>query len=51
VAGIFLCRVDRVTGFCCAEDIGLERLAARFFPEAEGSAPARGGHIMHATTN
>jgi methyltransferase (TIGR00027 family) len=35
-------------GFGHVDDIGPERLAARFFPEAERSAPARGGHIMHA---
>jgi methyltransferase (TIGR00027 family) len=35
-------------GFGHVDDIGPERLAARFFPEAERSATARGGHIMHA---
>ena len=25
-------------------------IAARFFPEAERTAPGRGGHIMHAST-
>jgi methyltransferase (TIGR00027 family) len=35
-------------GFGHVDDSGPERLAARFFPEAERSAPARGGHIMHA---
>jgi len=35
-------------GFGHVDDIGPERLAARFFPEAERSAPTRGGHIMHA---
>ena len=35
-------------GFGHVDDIGPERLAARFYPEAERSAPARGGHIMHA---
>ena len=35
-------------GFGHVDDIGSERLAVRFYPEAERSAPARGGHIMHA---
>jgi methyltransferase (TIGR00027 family) len=39
-----------MTGFRAVEDIGPELIAARFFPEAERSAPARGGHIMHAST-
>jgi methyltransferase (TIGR00027 family) len=35
-------------GFGYVDDVGPERLAARFFPEAERSAPARGGHVIHA---
>jgi hypothetical protein len=35
-------------GFGYVDDAGPERLAARFFPEAERSAPARGGHVIHA---
>ncbi|MGB9114440.1 class I SAM-dependent methyltransferase [Bradyrhizobium sp.] len=38
----------RAIGFGHVDDTGPERLAARFFPEAERSAPTRGGHIMHA---
>jgi hypothetical protein len=40
----------RASGFRNVDDIGPERIAARFFPQAERSAPARGGHIMHAST-
>jgi methyltransferase (TIGR00027 family) len=35
-------------GFGHVDDVGPERLAARFFPESERSAPTRGGHVMHA---
>jgi methyltransferase (TIGR00027 family) len=35
-------------GFGHVDDVGPERLAARFFPEGERSAPTRGGHVMHA---
>lgn len=45
-----LCAQLRAMGFGAVDDIGPARLAARFFPEAERSAPARGGHIMHAAT-
>jgi methyltransferase (TIGR00027 family) len=45
-----LCTELRAIGFRHVDDIDPSRLAARFFPEAERSAPARGGHIMHATT-
>ncbi len=40
----------RGIGFRHVDDIEPTRLAARFFPEAERSAPGRGGHIMHAAT-
>jgi methyltransferase (TIGR00027 family) len=43
-----LCAELSAIGFGHVDDIGPERLAARFFPEVERSAPARGGHIMHA---
>lgn len=45
-----LCAKLSMTGFRTVEDIGPELIAARFFPEAERSAPAWGGHIMHAST-
>jgi methyltransferase (TIGR00027 family) len=45
-----LCADLRGIGFGAVDDIDPARLAARFFPEAERSAPARGGHIMHAAT-
>lgn len=45
-----LCAKLSLTGFRTVEDIGPELIAARFFPEAERSAPAIGGHIMHAST-
>jgi methyltransferase (TIGR00027 family) len=38
----------RAIGFGHVDDVGPERLAARFFPEGERSAPTRGGHVMHA---
>jgi hypothetical protein len=44
-----LCAKMRASGFRNVDDIGPERIAARFFPQAERSAPARGGHIMHAS--
>ena len=37
-------------GFRHVDDIGPAAIAARFFPESEQSAPARGGHVMHAST-
>jgi methyltransferase (TIGR00027 family) len=37
-------------GFCHVDDIGPDRISARFFPEYERAAPARGGHVMHAST-
>ena len=43
-----LCVKLSAIGFGLIDDIGPERLAACFFPEAERAAPARGGHIMHA---
>lgn len=45
-----LCAELRAIGFRHVDDIEPTRLAARFFPEAERSAPARGGHILHAAT-
>jgi methyltransferase (TIGR00027 family) len=45
-----LCAELRGIGFGAVDDIDPTRLAARFFPEAERSAPARGGHILHAAT-
>ena len=45
-----LCIQLRSIGFRDIDDIDPTRLAARFFPEAERSAPARGGHIIHAAT-
>ena len=45
-----LCAKMSATGFRHVDDIGPDRIAARFFPESERAAPARGGHIMHAST-
>lgn len=45
-----LCAKLREIGFRHVDDVGPAQLASRFFPEAERSAPARGGHIMHAAT-
>jgi methyltransferase (TIGR00027 family) len=45
-----LCAELGAIGFRHIDDIDPLRLAARFFPEAERSASARGGHIMHAAT-
>lgn len=45
-----LCADLRGIGFGAVDDIDPARLTARFFPEAERSAPARGGHILHAST-
>ena len=45
-----LCADLRGIGFGAIDDIDPTRLAARFFPEAERAAPARGGHILHAAT-
>jgi methyltransferase (TIGR00027 family) len=45
-----LCAEMSAAGFRHIDDIGPAELAARFFPEAERSAPTRGGHVMHATT-
>jgi methyltransferase (TIGR00027 family) len=47
---VSLCAKMRATGFRHVDDIGPEKIAARFFPESERSAPTRGGHIMHAST-
>jgi methyltransferase (TIGR00027 family) len=43
-----LCTKMSAIGFRKVDDIGPAELAARFFPETERSAPARGGHVMHA---
>ncbi len=45
-----LCAELRGIGFRHVDDIEPTRLAVLFFPEAERSAPGRGGHIMHAAT-
>lgn len=45
-----LCAALAEIGFRHIDDTGPARLAARFFPQSEQAAPARGGHIMHATT-
>jgi methyltransferase (TIGR00027 family) len=45
-----LCAKMSAAGFLHVDDIGPAELAARFFPEAERSAPTRGGHVMHAAT-
>ena len=45
-----LCARMRATGFRHVDDIGPDGIAARFFPESERTAPARGGHVMHAST-
>lgn len=45
-----LCARMSAAGFRHVEDIGPVEIAARFFPEAEQTAPTRGGHVMHAST-
>ena len=45
-----LCTKMSTTGFRHVDDIGPERVAARFYPESERAGPTRGGHIMHAST-
>jgi methyltransferase (TIGR00027 family) len=45
-----LCAKMSATGFRHVDDIGPEKIAARFFPESERAAPTRGGHVMHAST-
>lgn len=45
-----LCAKIRAAGFRDVNDIGPEKIAARFFPESERAAPTRGGHVMHAST-
>ena len=45
-----LCAKMRSIGFRHVNDIGPEKIAARFFPESERAAPTRGGHVMHAST-
>jgi len=37
-------------GFTGVEDLGPPEIAARFFPSRAASAPATGGHMLHATT-
>jgi methyltransferase (TIGR00027 family) len=45
-----LCTKMSATGFRHVDDIGPEKIAARFYPESERAAPTRGGHVMHAST-
>ena len=45
-----LCASMSATGFRRVDDVGPDGIAARFFPESERNAPARGGHVMHAST-
>jgi methyltransferase (TIGR00027 family) len=45
-----LCERMRAAGFRHVDDIGPDRISARFFPESERAAPVRGGHVMHAST-
>lgn len=45
-----LCARMTAAGFRQVVDIGPAELAQRYFPEAERSAPTRGGHVMHAST-
>jgi methyltransferase (TIGR00027 family) len=45
-----LCAKMSATGFRRVDDVGPDRLAARFYPESEKAGPPRGGHIMHAST-
>ena len=45
-----LCVKMSATGFRHVDDIGPEKIAARFYPENERAGPARGGHVMHAST-
>jgi methyltransferase (TIGR00027 family) len=42
-------RLSRL-GFREVEDLGPPEIAARYFPERAASAPARGGHIVRAST-
>jgi methyltransferase (TIGR00027 family) len=37
-------------GFKSIDDLGPRQIAARYFPERAGSAPATGGHLLHAAT-
>jgi methyltransferase (TIGR00027 family) len=46
-----LCASMTATGFRHVRDVGPEQIAARFFPASEHTAPTRGGHVMHASTN
>jgi methyltransferase (TIGR00027 family) len=45
-----LCARMSAIGFRHVDNVGPDRIAARFFPESERTAPTRGGHIMHAST-
>jgi methyltransferase (TIGR00027 family) len=38
-------------GFSGIEDLGPPQITGRYFPGHENSAPERGGHILHATTD
>jgi methyltransferase (TIGR00027 family) len=40
----------REIGFRIVEDLGPPQIAARFFPERAALAPARGGHVLRAST-
>jgi hypothetical protein len=37
-------------GFTEIEDLGPAQIAARYFPNWQGTAPARGGHVVRANT-
>ena len=45
-----LCAKMSAAGFRHVRDVGPGELATRFFPATEPAAPARGGHVMHAST-
>jgi len=45
-----LCAKLSAAGFRHVVDFGPDRIAERFFPSSERTAPTRGGHVMHAST-
>jgi methyltransferase (TIGR00027 family) len=45
-----LCAKLASLGFSEVEDLGPPQIAARYFPGRVASAPARGGHVVRATT-
>jgi methyltransferase (TIGR00027 family) len=45
-----LCTKLGATGFRRVDDVSPETIAARFYPASERATPARGGHIMYAST-